>query len=69
MQLLAGLAADAAGLLWELAAMQDTGDAATDMMAKSEQLQVCRVSMSWTVQWYSVIFNKQGFQIHEHMLV
>ena len=41
LQLLAGLASDAAGLLWELAAMHDTGDAAKDMLAKSEQLQVC----------------------------
>ncbi len=40
LQLLAGLASDAAGLLWELAAMHDTGDAATDMLTKSEQLQV-----------------------------
>ncbi|KAL3157382.1 hypothetical protein ABBQ32_011859 [Trebouxia sp. C0010 RCD-2024] len=40
LQLLAGLASDAAGLLWELAAMHDTGEAATDMLAKSEQLQV-----------------------------
>ncbi|KAL0036611.1 hypothetical protein WJX79_002582 [Trebouxia sp. C0005] len=39
LQLLAGLASDAAGLLWELAAMHDTGDAATDMLTKSEQLQ------------------------------
>jgi len=40
LQLLAGLASDAAGLLWELAAMHDTGDAASDMLTKSEQLQV-----------------------------
>lgn len=40
LQLLAGLASDAAGLLWELAAMHDTGEAATDLLAKSEQLQV-----------------------------
>lgn len=45
LQLLAGLASDAAGLLWELAAMHDTGDAATDMLAKSEQLQVCILHM------------------------
>lgn len=43
LQLLAGLASDAAGLLWELAAMHDTGDAATDMLTKSEQLQVWHV--------------------------
>lgn len=46
MQLLAGLASDAAGLLWELGAMHDTGDAATDMLAKSEQLQVCSASFA-----------------------
>ena len=40
---MAGLAADAGGLLWELAAMHDTGEAATDMLAKSEQLQVGRL--------------------------
>ena len=45
LQLLAGLASDAAGLLWELAAMHDTGDAATDMLTKSEQLQVCHSAM------------------------
>ena len=44
LQLLAGLASDAAGLLWELAAMHDTGDAATDMLTKSEQLQVWHLS-------------------------
>jgi len=45
LQLLAGLASDAAGLLWELAAMHDTGDAATDMLTKSEQLQVWHLSL------------------------
>lgn len=45
LQMLAGLASDAAGLLWELAAMHDTGDAATDMLAKSEQLQVVFVHL------------------------
>ena len=38
--MLAGLANDAAGLLFELAAMQDSGDAAKEMLTKSEQLQV-----------------------------
>lgn len=44
LQLLSGLAQDAAGLLWELAAMHDTGEASSDMLAKSEQLQVGLVS-------------------------
>lgn len=47
LQLLAGLASDAAGLLWELAAMHDTGEAATDMLAKSEQLQVDNGLQRW----------------------
>ncbi|KAK9811420.1 hypothetical protein WJX72_003696 [[Myrmecia] bisecta] len=33
------LAQEAGAILWEMAAMQDTGDAATDMVSKSEQLQ------------------------------
>jgi hypothetical protein len=39
LQLLAGLAQDAAGILWELAAMHETGDTATEMVSKSKQLQ------------------------------
>lgn len=46
--MLAGLANDAAGLLFELAAMQDSGDAAKEMLTKSEQLQVSIVQGSAT---------------------
>lgn len=54
LQLLAGLASDAAGLLWELAAMHDTGDAATDMLAKSEQLQVYFAQLQHVQAWQCV---------------
>lgn len=34
------LAKEAAEILWEMAAMGDTGDAAAEMLGKSQQLQV-----------------------------
>ena len=37
---LAALGREAAEILWEMAAMQDTGDAAKEMLDKSAQLQV-----------------------------
>ena len=38
---LAALGREAAEILWEMAAMQDSGDAAKEMLDKTAQLQVC----------------------------
>ena len=65
LQLLAGLASDAAGLLWELAAMHDTGEAATDMLTKSEQLQVhstCQVSLKF--HWSCGSLHQKAITVH-----
>lgn len=35
------LAKDAAGILWEMVALGETGQAATEMRTTAEQLQVC----------------------------
>lgn len=66
LQLLAGLASDAAGLLWELAAMHDTGEAATDMLTKSEQLQVQNTCKTAFVTWFlaATRYNHEGLACH-----
>ena len=50
------LAQEAGGILWEMAAMQDTGEAAAEMLSKSEQLQVslsdaCATPAGFGQQW------------------